>query len=468
MTARTLALRSVAGENRAVGPGYLLATVSLGALLAPLNSTMLAVALPVIRKDLAISHGATAWLVSSYLIAMAVTQPAGGRLGDMIGRAAVFRAGLVAFLVFSLAATAAPDFGLLLLFRTLQAVAGAILIPNAMGMLRESVPAGELGKFSGWNSAIIGSTAAVGPLLGGAVLAVAAWRYLFLLNVPVVVVTLLLATRLPNRAAPGRRGAAMDWLGITMFAALLCLVTVVLNTLGSASLTRQAGLVAALVVLVSTFAWRQTHTSAPTAEWSLFRNRSFAGACGHILLMNLAMYTTLLATPFFLTEVQHRGSAVAGLLLGGMAGLQALTAPFAGRVSDRVGRRLPTIASSLIALVAALLLVVGISRDMSPVYMGIALAVLGFGVGIGFVSATVAAIEAAPKALAGSAAGTQSMMRYFGSIVGVGVLSGLLTTSADGPPGIAVFRLLFILVAALLALSVGTASLVQSRAPRSA
>jgi sugar phosphate permease len=93
------------------------------------------------------------------------------------------------------------------------------------------------------------------------------------------------------------------------------------------------------------------------------------------------------------------------------------------------------------------------------------LAVLGLGVGTGFVSATVAAIEAAPKSLAGSAAGTQSMMRYFGSIIGVGVLSGLLTTGTDGPPGIGVFRMLFGLVAVLLALSAVAASLVHA-APR--
>lgn len=422
---------------------------------------MLAVALPVIRRQFDVSHSTAAWLVSGYLIAMAVTQPVGGRLGDRLGRARVFRGGLAAFLVCSLAAAAAPSFSLLLVFRTLQAIAGAILIPNAMGMLRESVPPDQLGKFSGWNGAVIGATAAAGPLLGGAMLAFGSWRWLFLANLPVVVVALLMARRLQTATGPRTAGAIIDWPGIALFAALLCLITVALNSLRSTNYGMTFLVVIAIGVVAAAFIWRQVHGGAPTAEWRLFRNRSFVGASSAILLLNLAMYTTLLATPFFLTEVQHRGSALAGLLLGGMAGLQALIAPVAGRASDATGRRKPTIAGSAIALFAAMLLVLGISRDVSVAYLGVALAILGVGVGVGFVSTTVAAIEAAPRALAGSAAGTQSMMRYFGSIIGVGVLSGLLTTENGDSPDIAAFRLLFVLVAAMLVLSLGAAALVR-------
>ena len=118
----------------------LVLTVSLGGILAPLNSTMLAVALPDLRRDFGISHAEIAWLVSAYLIAMAVSQPLGGRLGDQLGRARVFRAGLVLFLGFSLAAAAAPGFAWLIVFRTGQALVGAAVIPNGLAMLRESVP----------------------------------------------------------------------------------------------------------------------------------------------------------------------------------------------------------------------------------------------------------------------------------------------------------------------------------------
>ena len=119
-------------------PNYylLLAAVGIGGVLAPINSTMLAVALPELRQDFGISHSEVGWLISAYLIAMAVAQPVGGRLSDQLGRARVYRAGLIGFLTFSLAAVFAPSFPTLVVFRTGQAIAGAVLIPNGMAMLR--------------------------------------------------------------------------------------------------------------------------------------------------------------------------------------------------------------------------------------------------------------------------------------------------------------------------------------------
>jgi EmrB/QacA subfamily drug resistance transporter len=440
-------------------PYRLLATVALGALLAPLNSTMIAVALPVIRSDFGVGHASAGWLISSYLIAMAITQPAAGRLGDQVGRERLFKGGLVAFLVFSLAAAAAPSFSALLALRTLQAVAGATLIPNGIGMLRAAVPAEQFGRFSGLNSSIIGATAAGGPLLGGALLLAGPWRLLFLANVPVIAAALLLTLRLPRSGA--RRGPlGVDVLGLALFAAMLGAMTVALNSArtGGSTVTGIGGGV--FVLLAALFAWRQRRTSSPAADWRLFRTPSFAGASTHILLMNLAMYTTLLAVPFFLTDVQGRDAAVAGALLACMAALQAAVAPFAGTFADRFGRRLPTVISSVVALVAAVMLTAGIARDVPPGFLAVAVAILGFGVGVGFVSASAAAVEAAPKALASSAAGTQSMMRYFGSIVGVGVLSGLLDTRGEAP-GVDVFRTLFGIVAAMLVLSLVAALFVR-------
>src|SRR5213596_3417495 len=162
--------RDRAGEERASEQGsrytLLILTVSLGGILAPLNSTMLAVALPDLRRDFGIGHAEIAWLVSAYLIAMAVAQPLGGRLGDQLGRARVFRAGLVLFLGLSLAAAAAPGFAWLIAFRTGQALVGAAVIPNGLAMLRESVPLNRLGRSGGTTGAAMYTAAAVGPLLG--------------------------------------------------------------------------------------------------------------------------------------------------------------------------------------------------------------------------------------------------------------------------------------------------------------
>jgi MFS family permease len=158
--------------------GLLLLTVSLGGIFAPLNSTMLAVALPELRQDFGIGHAAIAWLVSAYLIAMAVAQPLGGRLGDQLGRVRVFRTGLLLFLAFSLAAAAAPTYGLLIVFRTAQALVGAAVIPNGFAMMRESVPFNRLGRAGGLTGSAMSAAAAVGPILGAVLLEAWSWRLL--------------------------------------------------------------------------------------------------------------------------------------------------------------------------------------------------------------------------------------------------------------------------------------------------
>src|SRR2546427_7937663 len=222
--------RDAPAPARASSYTLLVVTVSLGGILAPLNSTMLAVALPDLRRDFGIGHAEIAWLVSAYLIAMAVAQPLGGRLGDQLGRARVFRTGLLAFLVLSLACAAAPTFPVLILLRTSQALVGAAVIPNGMAMLRETVPFNRLGRSGGITGSVISLSAAVGPLLGAALLGLGSWRLLFLMNIPLVAVALISLTLLGYPAGE-RKTFTLDWFGALSFAVLLVTITVLLNSL---------------------------------------------------------------------------------------------------------------------------------------------------------------------------------------------------------------------------------------------
>ncbi len=440
----------------------LLSGVALGGVLAPLNSTMIAVALPELREDFGIGHGELGWIISAYLIAMAVAQPIGGRLSDQLGRSRVFRAGLLAFLAFSLAATFAPTFPVLVFLRTGQAIAGAVLIPNGMAMLREMVPVRELGRTNGLYSAVIGTSAAVGPLVGAGLLALGSWRLLFLVNVPVVALALLLLARIRYQDTPTHDRASIDWLGAALFTGLLVAVTFVLGSIrGGSGVVMTVTASATSFVLGGFFALRQLTTKVPITEWGLFRKRTFSAATSHVMLTNLVMYTTLLTIPFFIREVQDKGSASVGLLLGAMSVLMAVMAPISGRLSDAFGRRWPAFVGSWLVLAGSLLIAFGLDTDVSFAYMATALAVLGCGVGMSFGPATTAAIESAPRALAGSAAGANNMMRYIGSIVGAGVLAGLLNTAAGSVPGIDVFRLTTALVAGMAALTVVTASMIH-------
>ncbi|MEP6871560.1 MAG: MFS transporter [Anaerolineaceae bacterium] len=441
----------------------LLALSSLGSVLAPLNSTMIAIALPDIRQEFALSHGAVAWLVSGYLIAMAVAQPIGGRLGDQIGRERVYRTGLIAFLIFSIASALAPNFLLLVVLRVAQAVSGAVLIPNGTAMLRTQAPAHKLGRLNGINGSVISLAAAAGPLLGAGVLELGSWRWMFPLSIPIVLLALVLLRRLRISEAARPPRMPIDWIGMALFVALLVAVTLQLGAIreGDGGVGVTTRWFVAIAVAVA-FTWRQRVSSSPTAEWRLFRSRSFSGATAYVLLTNFAMYTTVLMIPFFIRDVQGKGALTAGLLLAAMSALFAITSPFGGRLSDARGRRPPAQLGTVMMTVGALTLLAGLQRDVSAIYLAGCMALMGVGLGLGTGAATVAS---APPRLAGSAAGTSSMMRYIGSIVGAGILAGVLSNSSAGTAGVATFRVLAIAIACTAALGFVAATFIHRRAP---
>lgn len=420
----------------------LLLTVSFGMVLAPLNSTMLAVALPEIRREFELSHASVAWLISAYLIAMAVAQPVGGRLGDQLGRVRVFRVALVLFLGFSLAAAVAPNFILLVTFRTGQAVVGAAIMPNASAILRNEVDTGRLGEANGVTGSVLSLSAATGPLIGAGLLALGSWRALFLMNVPLVLagsVCLMLLGYKDQKSALAGRG--LNLTGIVLLTALLVNLTFLLSEARGEILYLLA-FALSLTALLTLFLAQQARSAVHVAEWRLFRAASFRGATGFIMLSNLVMYSSLLAVPFFVREVQGGSSGAAGGLIGAMSLLMAVAAPVSGRLADRIGRRALALTGGVLQTIAALLFLLLLSEAASPQFLYAVLVLMGLGIGIGTGPATTAAIESASRELAGSAAGTVSMMRYAGSIVATGLLGATLTTES-GIPDITVFRLLF-------------------------
>ena len=205
------------GAERAV-----LVTVALGAILAPLNSTMIAVALPRIIDDFHTSVGTAGWLVTSYLLALAVVQPVAGKLGDRHGRRGFILGGLALFGLASLGAALAPSLPFLIGFRVVQAISGAVIFPNGAGLIRELIGPDRRGGAFGLVGGSLALAAGLGPLLGGLLVLAGGWSAIFYVNLPLVAAALLVAWR----AVPRRPGAlpetAFDWLGAMLLAVVLC------------------------------------------------------------------------------------------------------------------------------------------------------------------------------------------------------------------------------------------------------
>lgn len=311
---------------------WLLPAIALGTMLAPLNSTMIAIALPEIQHAFDVSVTATTWLVTIYLVAMAVGQPIGGWLGDATGRRRVYLLGLAWFAVASAGCAFAPSLPILILFRTQQALAGAMSFPNGAAMVREAVPGHHRATAFGIIGVATGLAAASGPPLGGILVHLGGWSAIFWANVPVVGLSLLLGwLGLPRTRAVSARSGRFDWTGSLLFAAALGAV-IALPTLIKLHRPLLAVIAGATGVLLGWgFARWELRPASPVIDLRLFASSHFAASCASIGLANLVMYTTLLALPLYLEQVRGEGLRVAGLALAAMSALTALLGPFGGR-----------------------------------------------------------------------------------------------------------------------------------------
>ena len=428
----------------------MLAAVALGTILAPLNSTMIAVALPQIMGDFDVDVASAGWLVTSYLIVLAALQPVTGKLGDRLGRRRLVLVGLVAFGLASLGAGLAPNLPVLIVFRALQAVAGAIMLPNGAALVRDVVPAGRRAHGFGLIGAAAGIAAAVGPALGGLVVGAAGWRAIFLANVPIVLAALALSARVIPRTET-RRESPFDLLGSLLVCGVLAgAAGLLIEGRESASLPV---LVLSSVALAAAFAFLLRHElrhEDPVIHPRLFRIRSFAAATGGVALSNLAFYTTLLAAPIVLVSQLGWSSVETGLALTVLSAPSAVLAPIGGRIADRSGRRVPAVAGH--ALAAAGLLPLALVADVGPATLLACLGVSGIGFGLTMASLQASAIEAVSPEQAGVAAGLFSTSRYLGSIVGSIVLAALLTSTGAEVSGFRTLAVVLVAAAFLAAL----------------
>lgn len=417
-------------------------TVVLGTMLVPLNSTMIAVVLPHLMADFDASLSSAGWLVTGYLIAMASLQPVAGNLGDRIGRRPLLLTGLAWFGVASLGAGLAPDLPLLIAFRIQQAIAGALVFPNAIALLREIAPPGRLGRRLGLIMGVLPLAAAVGPVLAGLLLAAGGWRAIFLVNLPLLVVPLLVGWRSIPRSRPASPLGSFDAAGAVLLSVLLLAAAWALNR----GLATGAGMAALAVACTAAalFVAQELRHPQPVVQLRLFRNVHFVAANSGVGCSNLAMYVTLFALPLMLTSHSGWTGAQIGLVLATMTMTMTMFAssPVGGRLADRFGPRLP--ASAGLALMTACLLPFALAAErLSGVAMIAALLGVGTGLGLATVPLQLAAIEAVDVSLAGFASGVFSTSRYLGSIVGISLLAGPLAPEPSGAGG---FQPLFVVV----------------------
>ncbi len=457
----------MSGERRArlLSPAML--GVASGAVLVPLNSTMLAVALPSIMDQFGVDAVTVSSLVTLYLGAVTIALLASGSLGDRYGQRPVFLVGVTAFAISSLIAVVAPSFEVLAASRVLQAVSGALVSTTSVALVRAMSPVDRRGAAFGLFDMLVSTSAAIGPFIGGLLVGAFGWQSLFLLAVPVAVfAAILVAVVVPpdtgrHEARPGVRTPGIDVPGLVLLGAMLIALLVAIRSLGGLS---GVGIVAAIAVvpLLVVFVRYELGAERPAVDPRLFASRPFTAAVLGVLGATVILHALFILVPLLVERLLAGSAETAGLVLLGISGLGAIAAPFGGRLSDRRGRRLPVVAGS-VCLTVGLVALWLVAAETTALVVGGLLCVVGFGLGFSGSPRQAAALESVPGDRVGMAAGTYYTGRYLGGVLGASLAGAVLGTTVTAAGVTLGFGLLVFVGAGLVIVSFGLPGRIRSR-----
>jgi EmrB/QacA subfamily drug resistance transporter len=428
-------LRSAAGR-------WIVAAAVLGSGAVFLESTVVTVALPSIGRDFELGMDGLQWVMNGYLLTLSALILLGGSLGDVYRRRSVFVVGLVGFAGTSAACTVAPTLGVLVFCRLLQGATGALLVPNSLAILdtvfAEEDRGAAIGQWAGWSAA----STALGPLLGGWLVDAVSWRWVFASVVPFALSAAWLGWRKVPDVDPERgERRSVDYLGAALVTLGLAGLTGALVAGPKVGFTQGWILIAGLggILLLTAFMVLERRVDEPLLPMDLFRSRQFTGAN----LATVLVYAALGGLFFFLIlELQNAlgyGALKAGASLLPVNVLMLTLSPRAGRLSGRIGARLPMTVGAALAGVGLMMLTrVQAGSD----YLGTvlpALLVFGFGLATLVAPLTAAVLGAVPHDQAGIASGVNNAAARLAGLLATAVLplaAGLSGSQAPRGPAL--------------------------------
>ncbi len=414
--------------------GYVLAlaAVCVGAFMGQLDASIVTLAFPALERSFHAGVASVSWVGLSYLLVLVATVAAVGRLADMVGRKLLYLYGFVIFIVGSVLCAAAPSLWALDGFRAVQAVGAAMLQANSVAIIALAVPRRRLGRALGIQGAAQALGLALGPSVGGLLLAVGGWRLLFLVNVPVGLIGMVAALLFIPRSTHLRERVEFDWPGFALFFPAVASLVFAMSEgdrWGWTSPLIVASVTGALVLGVGFVAWERRQVN-PMVDLSLFRRVRFTAGVSSSLLAFVVLFGVLVVVPFLLERASGFGTVRTGLELMVMPVALGIVAPFSGRMADTLGVRRPATTGLGVATVSLVLLAT--LRPSTPGFL-VLLALVGAGLGL-FNSPNNAGIMAAvPARESGLASGLLNMSRGLGTAIGLAVTTAVFSAlGGDG------------------------------------
>ena len=438
-------------------PRATLAATILGSSLAFIDGSVVNVALPALGQDLGAGATELAWTINAYLLPLGALILLGGGAGDFFGRRRVFLIGLVVFTLASIACAMAPTLPWLLMGRALQGVGAALLMPNSLAILGASFSGEARGRAIGMWAAAGALSGAVAPLLGGWLVDTTGWRTIFLLNLPVAAAAGVLAWKYVPESKEARSSNTLDWAGAILATLALGVLTWALTAAsGSATSNPMVPAAAATgVALLVAFIWVEAKRGeAAIVPFALFKAPTFVGLTLFTFFLYASLGGLLVLLPFLLINVGEYSAIAAGAALLPLPLLIGLASPLMGRLTSRLGGRLPlTVGATVVT--AGLALFVRIHSDAINYWADVlpATLVVAIGMGISVAPLTSTVMASVNTDHVGAASGFNSAVARIGGLIATALLGSVFAQQASAEAFVREFRIAALVGAASAAVA---------------
>ena len=420
--------------NARTNPWLVLVVLTTGFFMILLDTTIVNVAIPAMSKGLNAPFDEILWVLNGYILVYAVLLITAGRLGDLFGQRNMFALGLAIFTLASALCGFSQNSTELIAARIVQGVGGALLTPQTLAILTSIFPPERRGAAFGVWGGVAGLATITGPTLGGAIITYTDWPWIFLINVPLGIGALIATFAIVPDLRPGRR-QGWDLVGVALATAGLFGIVFGLiegqrynwGEIASYGITIPEVIGGGVALMILFIVWEHFQTQ-PLVPLSLFEERNFAVANWIAAAISFGMMSMFLPVTIYLQSVRGFTALAAGLTFAPMSLTSMLTAPFAGRLADRIGGKyilmtgisLFTIGFSLVAYVAG--------PDSTWLNFLVPAIIAGAGMGMTFAPMTTVAMRNIQPRMAGAASGVLNTTRQLGAAIGSAVVGALLQT----------------------------------------
>jgi EmrB/QacA subfamily drug resistance transporter len=404
-----------------------LAIISFSLFMILLDVTIVNIALPNIMTAFKVNLSSVEWVFNVYVLVFASLLLTLGKLGDLFGRRLLFVIGLGIFTLASFGCSLAPSFSVLLIFRGIQAIGGAAMMPATLSILNVEFSKSQRGLALGIWGAVAGAANALGPIIGGALVDAASWRYIFIINIPIGIFAIIAALMIVKESTDPTTNRHIDIPGVLIISIALFCLTFALVEGQKYGWTSPVILTLFAVALASfiAFVFVELRTASPLAQLRLFRNRVFSAGNFIGMVLSFGLIGVIFLLVLFLQIVLGFNALKAGLTLLPLPLAIIVVAPFAGRFTDKIGGRWILFAGTLIAA-SGIYLMSDLSGVTDWTNLALPLAVCGVGMGLVMAPTTTVVMASTPVQQSGMGAGILSTTRQIGSVLGLSILGAVL------------------------------------------